>query len=250
MRSLKRLLTLLLLVSAGCASRREPGIVESGFAGDPTLDLCSGLLREVRELAIFRHMPPPAYRHLSYAVTGERERIQTDFTLATNAANCVSVRFVNYLTHGINPGVLAGYSDLLTLASISSNTLPVIRTVYRATVQAVAEIEGELFPLQVGNTLRFRVMRWVELRDASNRMLNRAEERLFCEHRVKSRQDGYPESQPPVRGDVWVIEQTVRGPSGETRRELFFSPVLGACVRVITLREGESNGEVRLTHWW
>ncbi|HXG48412.1 MAG TPA: hypothetical protein VNO52_12360 [Methylomirabilota bacterium] len=195
-------------------------------------------------------MPPPAYRQLSYAVTGEGDRTHTDLMLVTNVAACARVAFVNYLTYGINPGWQVGYGDFLALATVSSNTLPLIRTVHHSIVESVEEIEGGLFPLRVGNTLRFRVTRRIELRDAAGRSLQRYAESATFEYQVQARQEGYAASQPPVAGDIFVIAQTVRGPAGEVQRKLSFSPELGACVRQVTLRDHQPAAEARLTRWW
>ena len=198
---------------------------------------------------IFAGMPVPQFQQLTYEYTTQRGRARTEFTLITNTAAHADLAFVNYLPHGINPGTISGYGDLLALASVSSNTLPVLRTIQQVTVTELESNRGALFPLRVGNTQELRVVReWRQL-DASGAVMDESRTSMTLSFRVVQELDGFADSTPPVAGKVFVVEQLIHDRHGTVTRHLHLSEILGACVRVVEFTDGKVAEERRLTGW-
>jgi hypothetical protein len=226
----------------GCVSVESRKATELS-SGTPTSAL------EANLSDAFGAMPPPRFRKLTYAYSGERSRTRTEFTLITNNTARAQLAFVNFLKHGINPGLISGYGELLPLLTVSSNTLPVIRTIQRISVIDVIHLQGRLFPLQVGNAMKLRVLRNWEQRDPSGALLDQVNSPVTLTFRVLSVRTDFEECSPKIFGEVFEIEQQIDDHARSTVRRLHFAMELGACVKVIETENGAILEEARLTGW-
>jgi hypothetical protein len=114
-------------------------------------------------------------------------------------------------------------------------------------VVALSGVQGRLFPLAVGNRLRFQALSAGQL--AAGPMDRAQTETHVYEFHVTGVEGGYAGSTPAVPGPVYVIEVQVKDPRyGEDRvLEVHYAPALGAAVRVRDL-SGPGTDE-RLVSW-
>lgn len=115
-------------------------------------------------------------------------------------------------------------------------------------VREVTGVEGRLFPLAVGNRLRFQTLEGGVVMAGK---LDRATADAYVyEFNVTGQEDGYDGSAPAVPGPVYVIDVQVKDPRyGEDRHlEVHYAPALGAAVRVRTLGDAPPTVE-SLASW-
>ncbi|HEU4556812.1 MAG TPA: hypothetical protein VFS20_03145 [Longimicrobium sp.] len=118
----------------------------------------------------------------------------------------------------------------------------------RDNVREVSGVEGRLFPLAVGNRLRFETL---EGGLVTAGQLDRPTADSYVYEFTVTRQGGdYVGAMPTVPGPVYVIDVQVQDTKyGHGRHlEVHYAPALGAAVRVRTLGDGPPTDE-RLTSW-
>lgn len=118
----------------------------------------------------------------------------------------------------------------------------------RDNVREVTGVEGRLFPLAVGNRLRFETL--VGGLVTAGELDRATADSYVYEFTVTRQEDGYVGATPAVPGPVYVIDVQVQDTKlGENRHlEVHYAPALGAAVRVRTLGDGPPTDE-RLA-WW
>jgi hypothetical protein len=115
-------------------------------------------------------------------------------------------------------------------------------------VREVSGVEGRLFPLAVGNRLRFETLEGGLVTAGE---LDRATANTYVyEFNVTGQEEGYGTPIPAVPGPVYVIDVQVEDTRlGESRHlVVHYAPALGAAVRIRTLGDGPPTDE-RLVSW-
>lgn len=143
--------------------------------------------------------------------------------------------------------VAGGPLDLFEL-SMSFTTSGAGTAAAESNVREVSGVEGRLFPLAVGNRLRFETLEGGLVMAGK---LDRATADAYTyEFTVTGQEDGYNGSTPAVPGPVYVIDVQVQDTKyGESRHlEVHYAPALGAAVRVRTLGDAPPTDE-RLVTW-
>jgi hypothetical protein len=101
---------------------------------------------------------------------------------------------------GVSFGGIFWPLELMTVDSPNSNLLVYYN---KLAIIYISPIMGHLFPLAVGNVLRFRFVRLHERRiNGANRFTR---ERGIMEYRVVKVRHGFAASKPPVPGDIYTI---------------------------------------------
>ncbi|HET7461340.1 MAG TPA: hypothetical protein VFJ82_08820 [Longimicrobium sp.] len=115
-------------------------------------------------------------------------------------------------------------------------------------VAEVSGVEGRLFPLAVGNHLRFEALEGGSVQ--AGRLDRETADRYVYEFTVTGVEDGWNQSTPAVPGPVYVIDLQIKDPKyGEDQQfEVHYAPALGAAVRVRTLGDAPPTDE-RLVSW-
>jgi len=115
-------------------------------------------------------------------------------------------------------------------------------------VAEVSGVEGRLFPLAVGNHLRFEALEGGSVH--AGRLDRETADRYVYEFTVTGVEDGYNESTPAVPGPIYVIDLQIKDPEyGEDQQfEVHYAPALGAAVRVLTRGDAPPTDE-HLVSW-
>lgn len=125
------------------------------------------------------------------------------------------------------------------------------RTDYQ--IESTRNVEGKLFPLAVGNRLRFDLQLRQE-RDTPHGRLSPERTRRRYEYVVTGTTDRWARSTPAVPGRVFVIRFSMDGDTGPMVSELHYSEALGFAVfesEDLEKRDDDLKGirEVWLTEW-
>ena len=212
--------------------------------------------------AVFGGTPEPAFRSMQRAVTLEVTGTRVgEHRYRVHEANGWRSVVQDSSTHGMPgpPGrpeaaisqvtdqTLEGPLDLFHLASRSSMTVGRGQASADTRVVAISEVQGRLFPLAVGNHLRFQALEGGAVQVGP--MTGSPTQPYVYEFRVTGVEGAYAGSTPAVPGPVYVIEvrrkDLLYGEDGMS--EVHYAPALGAAVRVRTL-DGLPTDE-RLVSW-
>ncbi|HEX6750781.1 MAG TPA: hypothetical protein VF092_26075 [Longimicrobium sp.] len=126
---------------------------------------------------------------------------------------------------------------------------PAARAEASTRVVEITGVQGRLFPLAVGNRLRFRAVEHGSV-ELAGRVRPEAKVVTYEMRVTGMDRQAYSASTPAVPGPVYVIDlQASAGAPDESRHvQVHYAPALGAAVRIRTLGEGPATEE-RLVSW-